>query len=58
MAKWKLAAYCFTEHGIIPSDFNQISKEDKIIMYASLLDLQEREKKAYDDPNEVKIIGD
>lgn len=43
---WKLMAYCFTEHGILPSEFNQIPFKDKVIMVASLQDKSEREEKA------------
>lgn len=34
-------AYCFTEHGILPSEFRQIPFEDKVIMVAALQDKAE-----------------
>ena len=39
-------SYCFTEHGILPSEFKEIPFEDKAIMIAALQDLSERQEQA------------
>lgn len=51
---WKLMSYCFTEHGIIPSEFDQFSFEDKVIMLASLQDKIEKQQEELKKVNKGK----